>query len=238
MSEILLLVSAMALVACGGGRRGGSDAADSGGGADTGAPACGTPGASLDGLPCTCDSDCVEGAACRSEVASGYAGGECTRICDSGEVCSEGASCWSSTCAQECTSSADCGRSRICGPNGYCVGMCTRDADCDSGHCNPYNGYCTDGGEPSGGGIMVACTDHSECKSELCYEGFCISRCSVSMPGCPDGAICFGDGSPGDLGFCGSSCETHDDCSEPGLACADVPAPAGAAVCVPESWTS
>ena len=206
-------------------------------GPDTG---CGAPGGSLDGWRCRCDDDCTAGAICLVEAVAGDPGGVCQRACDMpGVTCSAGAACRTELpdplCYAQCTSPADCQAGRVCDGE-WCVSRCQADAECLSGHCDPWQAACTDGTPRSGGGLFAACTSHDECRSNLCTEHGCVTLCSLSRDGCPDGAICFGAGDT-DSGLCGQPCGTTLDCDDSRLECVGVPAPAGASACVPPTLT-
>jgi hypothetical protein len=122
----------------------------------------------LVGDACRQDSDCPVGGMCLTDAT--FAGGYCTRYCDSC-ACSSGSTCLplnEDVCLAQCASNADCRSGYACqpvatnaGPVGACLPHCQSDADCtglDPGtHCDLPSGTClaympNDGGMGTGHG--------------------------------------------------------------------------------------
>jgi hypothetical protein len=169
--------------------------------------------------PCRCDSDCGSGygISCRQEAASGAPGGECMRRCTSsdptacgaGEVCLRNSSDGFWYCFTVCATATDCLPGRACSQPGICLPICTRDSDCLSGLCNRYSGWCTTDttSQVGTGGLGASCTQMGDCQSNVCdnTRGQCTSRCQVSRPACPEGAVCAEVQAGDDVGICRSA---------------------------------
>ncbi len=172
---------------------------------DTLDPSCGLPGATGDGRPCACDSDCVVGAVCFAEAESGFPGGVCARRCVSGP-CSPGTTCWArrGICTPECHGAGECGPGRSCATfESHCREYCRSDADCLETPCDRHTGTCRVTA-PAGLGPLEPCTAHTQCLSGLC-AGNCLTMCELDeVEGCPEGTRCLAD-SDG-LGFCAPTC--------------------------------
>lgn len=191
------------------------------------APACvnpATPGEAL--APCVCGSDCVETALCDPEESSNVPGGSCTQACTVDADCGTGARCEVDSvgrCVPTCTASSECGAGRFCFA-GDCLALCQADAQCLSGNCDRSTGRCRAADfVPMGADTSEACLRDDDCKSDVCSSsGRCLTLCSRSVQGCPDGEFCFGDDEYIDAGQCLPLCETTADCADPAAVCMDV----------------
>jgi hypothetical protein len=157
------------------------------------------------------------------------------------------------SCFAYCGGTSDCRPGYVCGPltvgsfslltdpppGNFCVPFCQSDSDCPhTGSCNRSSGSCNDpedSGEPIGG----PCARAADCRGQICYpeqpggswsDGYCMTWCSVSKQGCPQGSAC-GQRQEGDWGLCFMTCTSVSDC-RPGYACLLDP-DANARVCVP-----
>jgi len=175
--------------------------------------ACGTPGASTDGLGCTCDSDCQTGAICIDESAFGQPQGFCYRECTADNPCGPGASCDPTAaapiCETNCAGPADCPPGRVCS-GGTCYPTCAADSDCRSGHCDRDTALCSDGTPRTGDPLWSPCLHSEDCASGNCEptSNRCITNCQLSRPvHCPTGAVCVETRSGDDLGLCLYPCD-------------------------------
>lgn len=243
---VLAVMAAATLAGCGDDDGPGSDG---GLGADAGAPDAGVDagppvpeckegGPRPDGDPCGCDDDCTEGALCETELAGGWPGGRCRRLCGSSDVtCTPGTTCFDEAampeCSPECADHDDCGPGRRCNVVGRCVGRCLSDAECDSGACDPFGRRCVDPDDPpTGGEVLAFCDEDAECRSRECSASLrrCLTFCYSDDPTCPGDAFCVIDGVEG---LCFPSCETQADCNDIDiiLRCQNEPGIGG--ICVP-----
>ncbi len=182
-----------------------------------------------DAYPCNCDDECMRGAFCAIEAETSWPKGACLRLCDKDNECRSNCTCRlledadTGYCSPKCESDADCPDYRVCF-GGSCRPLCQADTDCTCGKCNVYSGYCGDTDQQAKG-ITETCTDHDQCKSQLCSNswGRCLSPCSIERQGCPDEAVCVAI-FEGELyfGICLHKCVPEIGCEDPGLSCTKV----------------
>ncbi len=142
--------------------------------------------------------------------------------CAGGQICSGNvcATCTPSTCSGlgfTCGSASDgCGGTLNCG-------TCPAGSACVSGVCQS-SGSCTDGmkdgtetGIDCGGGACPACglgqgcLIGSDCQSQVCSGGTCVSACPTGDVNC--GGVCTNPASdPANCGGCGHVCPAGDSC--------------------------
>ena len=175
-----------------------------------------------DGKHCQCDTDCkshTDDGWCFSEDEFGYPRGYCFHKCSRDRDCSENTACHDDNCLQKCTSSDECGSGWCFATEreavSVCVPWCDEASDCESGVCNVYNGKClTKGERPEGAGLNAECSEDGECRSGMCFEGHCVSRCDPTSQKCPDDGVCSA------AGWCENACRPDagsDD--DAGVAC-------------------
>ena len=240
------------------GAAGSSGVAGSAGG-DSGPPECrGNPGTPTVGKSCGCNDDCDFGERCAAETSrGGPPGGMCVRLCAVDGTCPAGFGCielesgnpQTATCFPLCEVPGDCRAGFVCGPltsgifsilsapprGSFCVPFCQSDEDCPhTGSCNRLTGVCNEPADP-GRNVGDPCTNVNQCAGLICDPGapaggYCMTWCSVSKQGCPDGSAC-GQQQDGDWGFCVKTCSSAADCRA-GYVCEFDPA-ANAEVCLP-----
>jgi len=174
---------------------------------------CGDLGERRDGESCVCDAECGSDL-CLTERVTGIPQGLCLRECKTSEDCSDTV-CNLGWCLPPCNNNDDCEPSRICNKlfdADSCWALCSSDDDCAQGTCDGWTGDCRGLGEPEpfGQGVAGRCTEDNECKSGFCFDGGCLSSCSVQRQGCPDDAMCVRDA--GDYGICFPTCDGDADC--------------------------
>ena len=191
------------------------------------APVCVNPATRGEALaPCVCGSDCVETALCDPEEFSSVPGGSCIQACAVDADCGAGARCEVDAigrCVPTCTAASECGSGRVCF-SGDCVALCQADVQCVSGNCDGSTGRCRAADfVPTGADTSEECLRDEDCKSDVCAASRrCLTLCSRSAQGCPDGEFCFGDDAYIDGGQCLPLCETTAECADPTAECADV----------------
>lgn len=161
------------------------------------------------GTPCAENGDCASNW-CLTEVASGYPGGFCGKVCQGPGEC-ESLGCvdvagGQKTCLPGCMGDQDCRPEYMCLPTapdrGACFPHCTKDADCPAaGTCNLWMGLC--GGAGPGADNGAPCQSDADCKGFCAREadtgapgGVCISICSPSKIACPGQDVCVWQLSP------------------------------------------
>ena len=160
---LMLAVATMFfMVACELDSGGDSDAADAGGGGDTGR-GCGSDG--------FCNSSCADDP-------------DCTTTCDCDDT--SGGICDADSGGSECTCDPDCaGQITSCTRDTYCDTNCTSDPDCEC-NCDYYDGIC----EAAARNSQTPCACDSDCGTgdEPCTDdGHCDSWCpSEEDPDCDD----------------------------------------------------
>jgi hypothetical protein len=186
-------------------------------------PGCERRSSALDGGRCHCTSDCVsadDGGLCLDEATTGMPGGVCAHRCATSRDCGSGFECDAGYCFPRCTSGDECEPGRACTPTSTegtatCTFLCDEPSDCESGRCNVYSTLCLgEGEEVAGGGLNAHCTEHDECRSGVCLDGACATRCDPMYQRCPDGGVCV-------LGLCLEACTMAADCTAPAI-CTDL----------------
>lgn len=174
---------------------------------------CGEKGVAPDDGRCHCDIECQHqklGSTCLAEYEFGYPGGVCTRRCKVDTDCSPGFIC-GGVCLQVCTESSDCAAGRMCRARSpglsVCDASCDEDTDCEGSACNAYRGMCLLFEEKiRGAGLNAPCKSASECRSNTCIAGACLTRCDPSSPHCPEGGVCVDE-------WCESACAAPENCA-------------------------
>jgi hypothetical protein len=177
-----------------------------------------------DGQNCACTSDCATaavGTLCFTEGVTGWAQGFCGHQCSSDRECGTGTICAGRICQAVCRVPDDCGTGRICDFRSAddqlsCASLCDEDTDCLSGHCNVYSGRCT-ASIPAltGAGAAGACATNTDCRSDSCVMGACLSRCDSRFQRCPDATRCVA--LEGNSGLCLPACASDADCAPYGV---------------------
>lgn len=207
---------------------------------DGSSPSCATPQSVPDHMPCTCNGDCMEGATCQTEEATGLPMGRCYRLCTPGEeaACAPGYACPEeyalsgvASCFVTCTSDADCPAASLCA-GGLCFPHCSGDGDCRSGHCDLHTHQCTDGSPSTGAPNVAPCVRHDECRSGTCSPSAmrCVTNCSTVRQDCPEGELCMELEGGGTVGACFPECDTDADCAHLSVPCALGTTPDGSTV--------
>jgi hypothetical protein len=213
------------------------------------------------GAACAQVGDCNDGLCLNPQVLPG---GYCSKPCG-GELLSLGDCPAGSACTQLNEASSMC--MALCGPGsdpcraGYacstgpgaavCLPRCQNDRSCRPGFgCNPDSGLCELGGSRERGRAGTACSDDSQCASNLCLSetisegrfpgGYCTRGCSAAeedKPCAGNDGVCIGV--PRDDGtktfLCFGGCTTGVDCRGQYFCSADISVRTadGLGVCVP-----
>ncbi|WP_437296988.1 hypothetical protein [Sorangium sp. So ce426] len=138
------------------------------------------PDGKADGEACAVNEDCL-GGLCLTEEEFGWAGGYCTRLCDTSLLpCGEGSECLPqgsfSLCLKSCEETSDCGRAgHTCvdvTDDGWtmCFGGCDDDAQCE-GACDEDSAFCVSSGE-----ICDSAEDEDKDGLQDCEERDCSTK--------------------------------------------------------------
>lgn len=214
-SAALLLASALALPACGGGSTttgGTGGSAGSGGSSDCPAACSGdTPVCDPDTKQCVgClpgDSTCPSGQYCGEETNA------CVDGCDEDSDCPAPLVCQTAThTCVSCTSNSHCDAGSVCSSAGECVAGCTDSQPCTGGLAC-CDGLCTDlTSDPLSCSMCGKKCDNLAHATELCEGGACtLGECDMGFADCNQNPE---DGCEWDLAFGDCSCTpgTTQDC--------------------------
>ncbi len=235
----LLLLSAIALAACGSAHSPSDDAGPPDGGltappADAGpGPDAGAPPAEL-GSSCATDADCLSGF-CVDERELNSAGGVCSASCEDGSPCPEGSVCSSAGfCLPSCDGTLDPAeacerRGWVCGASEssrICLPACYEPADCAADRVCDGNLQCRDPLAAPRGGCRISpdCAPLEWCLQEHRYgfpDGLCARVRCASDADC-EGGLCLEHTRPdGETqAYCAPRCADVSDCRD-GYGCVD-----------------
>ena len=166
--------------------------------------ACGPVGTNEEatGAPCELNIECVGGVCLPDSsngVATGWAGGMCTRACLGGSCPEANAVCVGlgvgAFCLPACAEDGQCREGYVCHSDaGACLPDCRKGWDCGDGWACDEAGACRE--VPlSGADLGAPCAAGGDCESGVCLSadhGWTDGLCSAACPerSCPDGSDC------------------------------------------------